>query len=275
MGSDTIACVLATGLHKTKLPTLLIDLGTNGEIVFGSRDGMVCCSTAAGPAFEGGHIGWGMRASAGAIEHVTIDADTLQVSWKVIGQEKPTGLCGSGVISAVAGMIRGGIVLTRGNFDESIESDRLREGENGLEFVIARASETAVNQDIVITQKDVAELQMAKSAIHAGITLLMEKRKGQTADKILMAGAGGNYIDHEDACTLDLFPGCVNGKIEGVGNAAGHGAYLALVDRNYRKTAEDIAREMEYLELAAEPHFQELFVSGMFFTAAHDFEGDF
>ncbi|MEJ2025255.1 MAG: ASKHA domain-containing protein, partial [Deltaproteobacteria bacterium] len=177
VGSDTIACILATGLHRSKSLTLLIDLGTNGEIVFGNRDRMVCCSTAAGPAFEGGHLRWGMRASPGAIERVRIDADILDVTWKTIGQNKPVGICGSGVISAVAEMIRAGIILARGNFDQDIQTDRLRDGEDGLEFILARASETNVGQDVVITQRDVSELQMAKSAIHAGSTLLMEQWK--------------------------------------------------------------------------------------------------
>jgi len=127
---------------------------------------MLCCSTAAGPAFEGGHIRWGMRASNGAIERLKIDSKTHAVTWETIHREKPIGLCGSGIISAVAEMIRAGIILGRGNFDEALQNPRLRDGEDGREFVLAWASETAVNQDIVITQKDVAELQMAKSAVH-------------------------------------------------------------------------------------------------------------
>jgi len=275
VGSDTIACVLATGLHRSKIPTLLLDLGTNGEIVFGNRNRMLCCSTAAGPAFEGGHIRWGMRASAGAIERLKIDLETLNVRWETIDDQRPLGLCGSGIISAIAEMIRVGIILGRGNFDEELQTPRLRNGKDGREFVLVWASEAATKQDIVITQKDVAELQMAKSAVNAGATLLMEEFEGEEVERILLAGACGNYVDPLDACTIDLFPGCLTAEVVGVGNAAGHGSCLALLDKNKRKEAERIATKIEYRELAATTRFQELFVSSMFFTFARDFEDEF
>lgn len=275
VGSDTIASVLATGLHRSKIPTLLLDLGTNGEIVFGNRNRMLCCSTAAGPAFEGGHIRWGMRASAGAIERLKIDPETLDVRWETIHDQRPLGLCGSGIISAIAEMIRVGIILGRGNFDEELQTPRLRDGEGGREFVLVWASEAATKQDIVITQKDVAELQMAKSAVNAGATLLMEQFEGEEVERILLAGACGNYVDPLDACTIDLFPGCLTAEVVGVGNAAGHGSCLALLDKNKRKEAERIATKIEYRELAATTRFQELFVSSMFFTSARDFEDEF
>ena len=275
VGSDTIACILATGLHRRKAPTLLIDLGTNGEIVFGNRDRMLCCSTAAGPAFEGGHIRWGMRAAAGAIERVHIDPDALDVTWETIEQEAPAGLCGSGIISAVAEMIRSGIILGRGNVNESLQTPRLREGEDGWEFVLAWAPETGVKKDIVMTQKDVAELQMAKSAVHAGAAVLIEQFGGSPVKEIFLAGACGNYVDPRDAFTIDLFPGSLTAHVTGVGNAAGHGACLALLDRRKKGEAERVARKAEYCELAATTRFQELFVSGMFFSAARDYEDDF
>ena len=275
VGSDTVSCVLATGLYRSRIPTLLIDLGTNGEIVFGNKYRMLCCSTAAGPAFEGGHIKWGMRASPGAIERVKIDLKTFDVTWQTILHEKPIGLCGSGIISAAAEMIRAGIILARGNFDDTLQTHRLRDGDDGLEFVLVWASEAGTHNDIVMTQRDVAELQMAKSAVHAGATLLMEEFSDEAVQRLLLAGAGGNFIDPNDACAIDLFPGCRTGKVVGVGNAAGYGACLALLDRNKRKEAERIAKKMEYRELAATNRFQELFVSGMFFTSARDFEDTF
>ena len=275
VGSDTIACILATGLHRSKVPTLLIDLGTNGEIVLGDKNGLVCCSTAAGPAFEGGHIRWGMRASSGAIERVKINPDTLDVKAETIHAQSPQGLCGSGIISAVAEMIRAGIVLGKGNFNKEIQSPRLRQGKDGWEFVVVWASETAEKNDIVVTQKDVAELQMAKSAVYAGATFLMEKLGVKQVKRILLAGACGNYVDPLDACTIDLFPGFQTADVIGVGNAAGHGSCLALLDKNKRKEAERIARDTQYQELAGTTRFQELFVSSMFFTSARDYEGDF
>lgn len=275
VGSDTIACILAAGLHRRKDPALLVDLGTNGEIVFGNRDRILCCSAAAGPAFEGGHIRWGMRAGPGAIERLRIDPETLHVTWETIDRERPIGLCGSGIISAVAEMIRSGIILTRGNWDQPLPSPRLRVGRDGWEFVLAWAPETGVGQDIVLTQKDVAELQMAKAAVFAGARLLMEKYGGGSVGEILLAGACGNYVDPGDACTIDLFPGCHEAEVIGIGNAAGHGACMALLDKNAGREAERIARGAEYVELAAADRFQEWFVSGMWFRSARDFEDEF
>ena len=271
VGSDTIACILATGIHRTKIPSLLVDLGTNGEIVLAHKDRLICCSTAAGPAFEGGHIRWGMRASAGAIEQVRIDPGILNVRVKTINGKRPLGLCGSGLISATAEMIRRGVILKKGNFSEEVQSPRLHQGKDGWEFVLAWASETGNNHDIVITQKDVAELQLAKSALYAGATLLRELLGGEQIRRILLAGAFGNYVDPLDACTLDLLPDCHTAQVIGVGNAAGYGSCLALLDRNKRRECQRVARKLQYQELAATERFQELFLDGMCFTSAHDY----
>ena len=158
---------------------------------------------------------------------------------------------------------------------ETLETPRLREGEDGWEFVLVWGSETAAGQDIVLTQRDIAELQMAKSAVYAGARVLIEQYGNAPVSQILLAGACGNYVDPRDACTIDLFPGCLTAKVVGVGNAAGHGACLALLDRNKSKEAERIARNAAYVELAAADRFQELFVSSMWFTLAEDFEDDF
>ena len=272
VGSDTIACILATGIHRGKITTLLIDLGTNGEIVLGNRDRLACCSTAAGPAFEGGHIRWGMRAAPGAIERVKIDPATYNVAVKTIHGHPPLGLCGSGIISAVAELIRTGMILAKGSFNEDIQCDRLRPGDDGWEFVLVRAPETAIEQDIVITQKDVSELQMAKSAVHAGATLLLELFETEQIGRILLAGACGNHIDPFDAAIVGLLPNRQGTEMIGVGNAAGDGSCLALLDRHKRKEARRLAKAVLYQELAATPRFQELFVSGMFFTSACDWE---
>jgi len=273
VGSDTIACVLATGLRRSEIPTLLLDLGTNGEIVMGDRRRLLCCSTAAGPAFEGGHIRFGMRAAPGAIERVKIDPATLEVSVQTIDHLPPVGICGSGIISAVAEMVRSGIVLQRGNFNEELRSPRLRRGGDGWEFVLAWASGTALRQDIVVTRKDVSELQLAKSAVHAGASLLQEMF-GAPFRRVLLAGACGNYMDPRDALAIGLIPENPGARIIGVGNAAGHGSCLALLDTKKRKEAERIARSMEYQELAGLSRFSELFLSGMYFRSARDGRGD-
>lgn len=275
VGSDIIAGILACGLHREKEMTLFLDLGTNGEIVVGNKNRLICCSTAAGPAFEGGHIRCGMAAAKGAIEQVEITPETLAVAWKTIGQQPPAGFCGSGIISAVAGLIRRGIILTKGNFNPAIRSPRLRVGEEGWEFVIAWSQETGHGQDLVITQKDVAEVQLAKAAIFAGAALLHETLGSPSIQQILLAGAFGNYTDPEDAATLGLLPEIVLGKVRMMGNTAGYGACLTLLNAGKRKEAERIARKMEYLELAAHPRFQEFFVSGFFFRSALDYSNSF
>ncbi|MEW6440225.1 MAG: ASKHA domain-containing protein [bacterium] len=264
VGSDTIAGVLSAGLHRSGTPTLYLDLGTNGEIVMGNRDRLICCSTAAGPAFEGGHIEFGMRAAPGAIEGVRIARDSLEVSLRTIGGLPPVGICGSGILAAVAEMIRTGIVLPRGNFDESARSPRVRRGERGWELVLAWASETGIGRDIVVTRKDVSEMQLAKSAVHAGACLLQETFASPFR-RVLLAGACGNYMDPRDALTIGLLPQNPGARILGVGNAAGHGSCLALVDRRKRTEAVRVAGWMEYQELAGNRRFEEIFLSGMFF----------
>lgn len=275
VGSDIIAGILACGLHREKEVTLFLDLGTNGEIVLGNKNRLICCSTAAGPAFEGGHIRWGMTAAKGAVEQVEIAPETFAVSWKTIGQQPPIGFCGSGIISAVAGLIRRGIILTKGNFNPAIRSPRLRLGEEGWEFVIAWSHETGHGQDLVITQKDVAEVQLAKAAIFAGSALLQEGLGNIPIRRILLAGAFGNYTVPEDAATLGLFPDGPVGEVRMMGNTAGYGACLTLLNAGKRKEAERISRKMEYLELAAHPRFQGLFVSGFFFRSALDYQDTF
>ncbi len=272
VGSDIIAGILATGLHKSSRVRLLIDLGTNGEIVLGNKDRLLCCSTAAGPAFEGGHIRWGMRASPGAIDRVRIDPETLEVTCRTIEDQPAMGLCGSGILSAVGEMIRRGILLAKGNFNPAMHSSRLREGRDGSEVVLRWKSESPTDQEIAFTQKDVAEVQMAKAAIQAGVGLLKELFGNQPIEEILLAGAFGNYADSEDARTLGLIPVSPETKFRGVGNAAGYGACLTLLDQNRAMEADRIARRLEYVELAGNSRFQELLVDSLLFPGAKDFK---
>ncbi len=275
VGSDTIACILATGIHRGKAPILLIDLGTNGEIVYGNRERLLCCSTAAGPAFEGGHIRWGMRAATGAIERVKVAPRDLEVEVATIEGRRPVGICGSGIISAAAELIRRGVLLQSGNFNQEIRSPRLRQGKDGWEFVLVWARDTDARDDIVLTQKDVSELLMAKAAVYAGASLLVELLGTGPPERILMAGACGNYIAPQDARTIDLLPYCDAATLFGVGNAAGNGSCLVLLDKRKKREAEQIARKAEYQELAASPRFEEFFVSSLFFTTATDYRKDF
>jgi uncharacterized 2Fe-2S/4Fe-4S cluster protein (DUF4445 family) len=271
VGSDIIAGILATGLHRSRKVKLLIDLGTNGEIVLGNRDRLLCCSTAAGPAFEGGHIRWGMRAVPGAVDQVRIDPETLEPVLRTIQGQAPQGLCGSGILSAMAEMLRRGMLLARGNFNPSVSSSRLRPGVDGPELVLVREGESPAGQEIVFTQKDAAEVQMAKAAIRAGTAVLGEWF-GEEAEEILLAGAFGNYADSDDCRVLGLIPDLPAGKVRGVGNAAGYGACLALLDAGKAREADRIARKMEYVELGGNSRFQEWLVSSLLFPGAKDFK---
>jgi len=264
VGSDAMACILATGIHQRAPLTLLMDLGTNGELVLGNREGLICCSTAAGPAFEGGHIRCGVRARPGAIDRVQIEPGTLEVSFSTIRGKAPVGLCGSGVISAVAELVRAGVLGGMGGFNQDLDTAGFRKGTEGWEFVLVPSSETPQPHDIILTQKDISEVQMAKAAIRAGAILLQEARGGVPIEQILLAGAGGSYMDPADAREIGLFPPGSPVDAVGVGNAAGYGACLALLDERKRREALKVARSTGYLELAAEPRFQELFVSSMF-----------
>ncbi len=264
LGGDIIAAVLATGIHKSKIETLLVDLGTNGEIVVGNKERMISCSTAAGPAFEGRHIQWGVRAISGAIEKIKINPNNLSISIETIDNKPPVGICGSGLISIVAEMIRSGIILNTGRFNHKITNKRLRNGKKGLEFVISWNSENMVNDDIVITEKDIESLQMAKAAVYAGASLLLEECQDKPK-RIYMAGAFGNYIDQEDIKTIGLLPVTEKIKIYSVGNAAGYGASLLLLNKKKRKEIKQIIKNMEYKELSGSKQFNDIYIDAMFF----------
>ena len=251
-----------------------MDLGTNGEIVLGNRERLLSCSCATGPALEGAQISSGMRAIEGAIERVRIDAATFEVDYAVVGKEgwarrngtglEPAGLCGSGIIDAVAQLYTAGLIGADGAFSRDGRTARLRKGESGvMEFVVAWGSETRTGRDIVLTQKDIREVQLAKAALYAGCRVLMDRLKVTSIDRMVIAGAFGMHIDKASALTLGLFPPCDPDRIVMVGNAAGHGAYLALVDREKREEADRLAPFVTHVELAREETFQREFMNGL------------
>lgn len=266
VGADTVAVALAVQAGSLDEPTLILDLGTNGEMILAAAGVMLCCSTAAGPAFEGGHITWGMRGAPGAVEGVRIGPD-LEPVLKVIGGGPPLGLCGSGIISAVAGLVQAGALESNGSFAPSLASSRLRPGPRGVEFVLAWAPETGTGQDLVISAQDVSEVQLAKAAVHAGLRIMLDRLNLTRVSRVLLAGAFGNYLEPLDACAIGLLPGVRADMVEGVGNAAGAGAVAALLNRLRRIQAQELASRLRYLELAACPEFPDRFVEGMSFPA--------
>ncbi len=279
VGADNVGVMLAEEPYNQDKVLLIIDVGTNGELILGNRERMFSASCATGPAFEGGNIKFGMRAAPGAIDRVRIDPQTLDVSFSVIGQSgwsvematekvQARGICGSGIIDAVAEMLGAGIIRNDGSFDKSVTSPRLRAGQDGKpEFVIARANETAIGRDIVIIQKDVRSIQLAMAAISTGSQLMMRRMGVEKPDKVILAGAFGAVIDPRRAMALGMFPDCGLDNVQAVGNAAGDGARIALLNKDKRIEADRVAREVEYVELITEPGFNESFIKATHFPS--------
>lgn len=273
VGSDIVAVMIASGIKQKPGITLAIDIGTNGEIVLGGKGRMLTCSTAAGPAFEGARIYQGMRAADGAIEKVTIQNGEVVI--KVIGNKAPIGICGSGLIDAIAQMLDAGIITFKGNLlsnedalAKGIHPDlaaRLRKGANGNEFVLAWSTS---NEDIAINQKDIREVQLAKGAIYGGIQVLLECLETETAEiaEIMLAGAFGSYIDRKSALRIGLLPNVSLDRISHIGNAAGVGACMALLSDEAKKEAELESKEVEHIELALHPSFEKEYLQGMYFA---------
>lgn len=258
VGADTVAVILATRIYEMDDICMALDIGTNTEVVLGNRDKLLACSCASGPAFEGAHIKHGMRAASGAIEKVKINPENLEVEYQTIDGVKPRGICGSAMIDSVAEMFKAGLIDVFGTFNKNISSERLRVGGDGYEFVLAWGNETATGSDIVITQRDIREIQLAKAAIHAGCTILMRKMGVRESDisTLFIAGAFGSYIDPKSARTIGMYPEIPLSRVKVVGNAAGTGARMALVSKPIREKAEEISRKVNYIELGAERDFQ-------------------
>jgi len=264
VGADAVADILATGIHESEDNVLLVDIGTNTEIIVGNKEDMICCSCASGPAFEGVHIKDGMKAVTGAIERIRITRN-FEVEYETIGGVKPRGLCGSAVIDVVAEMFKHGIIDCNGKFNLSVSIPRLKRTERGFEFVIAWQNETATGREITITQKDIRELQLAKAAIYTGCSILMRKKNLREYDisTLFIAGAFGNYINPENAKIIGLIPDIPTEKIKFVGNTAVMGAKMALISKEVRQTAESLSKLVRYHELAADPDFHSEFINAI------------
>ncbi len=275
VGADAAAMVLAEEPHLLEETSLVVDVGTNAEIVLGNRDHLLACSSPTGPAFEGAQISCGQRAAAGAIERVRIDRESLEVRFSVIGSElwsdEPgfedsvqafgvTGICGSGIIEAVAGMYLSGIVSADGVIDGSLarRSGRVIPDGRTWSFVIHEGKQT-----IKVTQNDVRQIQLAKAALYAGTKLLLDRAGVEQIDRIRLAGAFGSHIDTKYAMVLGLIPDCDLDAVESAGNAAGMGAVIALLNKATRKEIEDTVRSIEKIETAIDPNFQTYFVDAM------------
>jgi len=277
VGSDLVAAAMATGDTGPAETVLLADLGTNGELALFSGGEVAVASCATGPAFEGAHIEHGMRASEGAIERVVIDPDTGEVSLKVIGfagWSRPgraagvRGVCGSGVVDAVAQMHAAGIIDESGKFINAGGPARLAKSEDGaVGFVLATGNETVSGRAVSITQSDIRAVQLAKAAIASGVGILMSRLSVNSIDRVLLAGAFGNYIDPKGAWELGMFPGTGPSSVSSIGNAALDGARALLLGSDSRAQAALFASSAIHVELSTDSSFQERFMDAMSFPA--------
>jgi len=266
IGADCVAATLATGIHKSGGLSFLMDIGTNTEIVVGDKEGLVACSCASGPAFEGAHIKHGMRAASGAIEGVWISPESMKPRIKVIDDSKAVGICGSGLIDLLSEMLKSGIMDSSGRI---IGQDNLRIRKRGgvSEYVVAWRDETGTDADIVITQLDVRELQKGKAAIFSGARTLMKKMGVRPVDfkNIYMAGAFGTYINRESALNIGMIPEFSLQDIQQVGNAAGTGARMALISREARREVGGIREMTDYVELASSADYNKEYLDALMF----------
>jgi uncharacterized 2Fe-2S/4Fe-4S cluster protein (DUF4445 family) len=277
VGADNVGVLIAEEPHKQDEIQLIIDIGTNGELVLGNKEKLISSSCATGPAFEGAQLAFGMRAAPGAIERVLIDPQTHEVDYKVIGKDawrkysdpkemQAKGICGSGILDLLAELYKAGVVNKSGAFNQKGQkSDRFRKNPDTgqAEFVLAWAEETSIDKDIVVTQKDVRQIQLAKGALYAGCKLMVKRMGLGEADTVKIAGAFGTHVDREKALIMGLFPDCELEKIQSIGNAAGDGCRAALLNVEKRKEADWYSRNVEYIELTVEENFQQEFVEAM------------
>ncbi|NLN42303.1 MAG: DUF4445 domain-containing protein [Clostridiales bacterium] len=274
VGADIVAGILASGMDKSQKLSLIIDIGTNGEIVLGNRDKIVCCSTAAGPAFEGANIRHGMGGVSGAINTIILDDGNLK--YTTIDNKPPLGICGSGIVDALAVLLDAGIVDETGRLlgRDEIESqiglklaDRLTEVDHLPAFIIVDSKSSGTGEAIVITQKDIREIQLAKAAIAAGVKVLIKKMGKEVKEiaNLYLAGGFGSYIDKGNAARIGLIPAELQHRIIAIGNSAGTGAMLSLLSLEQYKRTSIIKDMAEYIELSSTLEFQNEYVDSMYF----------
>lgn len=262
VGADHVAMLLATQLHVDGRTRLALDIGTNTEISLAVGDRLLSCSCASGPAFEGAHIRDGMRAAPGAIERVQWVGQGIR--FQTVGHAPPVGICGSGILDAVAELRRAGVLNERGAFQPDRPGVRRRDGQ--AEFVLVPAERAGGGREIVVTRADVNEVQLAKAAIRAGIEVLLAEAgvRAEELEEVIVAGAFGTYLDLRSALAIGMFPPLPLGRFRQVGNAAGAGARRLLLSVPQRRLAEEIARRVEYVELTTHPRFTPEFVQAMY-----------
>ena len=267
VGADTVGVILSSNINSQKDLTLAIDIGTNGEIILGNRKFLATGSCAAGSALEGAHISDGMRAAAGAIDTIKIDPQNFDVSYSTIKNKKPIGICGSGLVDAIAEMLRSKILTRSGNFNkEFIDQERILKRNNNIEFIIAKREETTIGKEIKISQNDIRQIQMAKAAFYSGTRLILKHLDTKLEIKrVFLAGAFGNYINKYNAKFIGMIPDISDENIFQIGNAAGTGAQSLLLNKDLREKVKKLLKKIQYIEIATKEEFQKEFTNAMYF----------
>ena len=266
VGGDIVAGVMGSGMYLNEELTLFMDIGTNAEIVIGNRDWLACAACSAGPAFEGGGIKFGMRAAKGAIEDFSLNPATWEPMLMTIGNVRPKGICGSGLIIMIAVMFELGLINNLGKFNRDLATNRIREDNGVWEYVLARADETQVDRDIALTEIDIENLIRAKGAIFSGcMTLLTEVGMSmQDIDRIILAGGFGSYVDLEKAITIGLLPEIDAEKVTFIGNSSLLGAKMSSLTNRIRKDVVEVTRSMTNFELSETPSYMDNYVAALF-----------
>jgi uncharacterized 2Fe-2S/4Fe-4S cluster protein (DUF4445 family) len=266
VGGDIVAGVMGSGIYRTQKLTLYMDVGTNAEIVIGNQDWLACAACSAGPAFEGGGLKYGMRAEKGAIEDFSIDPVTYEPMIITIGNVRPKGICGSGLITMVAILFEMGVINNLGKFNRDLNTDRIRENEGVYEYVLAWKDETQIDRDVVLTEIDIENLIRAKGAIYSGcMTLLTEVGMNiQDIEHIILAGGFGSYVDLEKAMVIGLLPEMDPAKVTFIGNGSLMGARMSSLTNRIRKDVVEVTEKMTNFELSDTPSYMDNYIAALF-----------
>ncbi|QTA79356.1 4Fe-4S ferredoxin iron-sulfur binding domain-containing protein, DUF4445 [Desulfonema limicola] len=266
VGGDIVSGLIYAGFHREEPLTLFIDVGTNGEIVLGNKDWLMTASCSAGPAFEGGGVRWGMRAEEGAVEKVVIDPETLNPRLSIVGDVKPRGICGSGMIDLISEMLLKKIIEPNGKFRLDASHPRMKKENDELSYIVAFADETSMEEDIVFTETDIHSLVLSKGAIYAGFTVLLNQAglDFSMVERVIITGGFGQFLDVDKAVNIGMLPDIDRSKFKYLGNSSIAGAYMALLSDEYRQEAGKISNSMTYIDFSGSSMFMDEFTSALF-----------
>ena len=266
VGGDIVAGIMGAGIYRTDKITLYMDIGTNAEVVIGNKDWLACAACSAGPAFEGGGIKFGMRAAKGAIEDFSLDPATLEPMNLTIGNVRPKGICGSGLITMVAAMFESGLLDSQGKFRQDLNTNRLRKADGVTEYILAWAADTQIDRDITLSEIDIDNLIRAKGAIYSGCQTLLEEvgLSFDDVDQLILAGGFGSYVDLENAMTIGLLPEIDPDRITYIGNGSLMGARMSSLTNRIRRDVVDVTKKMTNFELSETPSYMDHYVAALF-----------